>query len=264
MGNKLSLFLLAVLASIPCLGQPFTYLDPAFMCQTNIVPTTTVWCPTNEPYGSGSNLVSWYVGTNYYTNAGIPTLPDSGGKHSYNFTNLASSATWPHLAGNGLIFSLGVDQHLKCANYNQSQPHEIVIVAEYLVVSNAASDYFFYDGAVASHRNFLRHGGGTIGFGYYAGTVQPFMQDLTNQAIMFSSAYNGANSYVTTNKVLATTANPGTQNMDQGMVLGEGVTLTGNSGILFYEMATYSATNGVLSRSNLYYYFKTIKGYPLP
>lgn len=265
MDRKAPIFLFSLLACSACIGQPFTFLDPAFICQTNVAtPPATSWSLTNEPYGSGTNIISWWVGTNYYTNASIGTLPDIAGIHGYNLTNPPTTTNSFSIQGNGLYFRwTGSGNALKSTSYSSTQPHEVDLVVAYLMTSNFAGDPTFYDGLVSGHRNFLRHGLGTIGFGYYAGTVQSFMPDLTNQAIMFSSAYNGANSYVFTNKVLATTANPGTQNMDQGMVLGGGFSANYME-MLFYEMATYAATNSVLSRSNIYYYWKNVKGYPLP
>jgi len=252
-----AIVLILCLLSLSCFGQAFTLRDVAFVGRIS----TPAFVLTNEPAGSGANLISWWLFSDYVTNAGIATLPDRGGVHSWDFTNGTTSA-FPIGSSSNLLFSSTASSKLTSGAYVGNQPHTIVLVLMDIQATNVAASTAFYDGINSGHRNLYRHINTSEEM--YSGTAVAFQTySVSNIVRCVELTFAGAVSKAYTNGVLAATLNAGVQNQDQGMQLAFG---SGGSGASyrFFEMATYSATNTPTQRSNIYYYFKTTKGYPLP
>lgn len=252
-------FALAASAQIP----PSVLNDLTMAAVSTPAASASTFVPTNEPAGSGANLISWWLYSDYYTNSGVATLPDRGGKNQYDLTNRVEYA-FPTTNESGLYFD-GVTNYIKSVNYTSPQPHEIVMVFASLIASNSAAAGYFFDSATTNatlDRNVFYHHASSQ-WRISSVTDLTVSLPLTNKFVCISAIFEGAKSKFYTNKILAVTGNASTQPQN-GMTLGMryGLTLPGK----FYlkELVTYSSTNTVAQRSNLYYYFKTIKGYPLP
>lgn len=224
---------------------------------------TAFTAPTNEPEGSGANIISWWLDTDYTTNGSIATLPDHGtGAHGWDLTN-AATAISPSLTSTGLLFTASASQYLRNTNYSASQPHEVVIVMQSLTATNLTFKRF-YSGTDSTGSSIHTLSQSTANsFRGAAGAAIDFMTAKTNALLVIDIVYDNTRGRIYTNGVLAASGSIGTA-ADVGMTVAASYDLAGNSTMIMREMVTYSATNSVLSRSNLYHYFKNIKGYTLP
>ncbi len=222
--------------------------------------------PTNEPSGSGVSIISWYLLSDYYTNGGTTaTLPDRGGVHNYDLTN-TRLPFGPTNYGGALRFwggDSGIAGSLTNTTYSSTQPHEVVMVFASMTASNLGNTVAFFDGHTVNLRNAFRQEVANQ-WSWFAGTIQFALWPITNKVTCIDTIYNTTVSQFYTNGVLAATLNVGAQNETTGFHLGSSLTGINQPNMVFYGMVTYSATNSPTARSNLYYYFKSIRQYPLP
>lgn len=241
------------------LGQAFTLQDTAFL--GNAIPkvTSAALSPTNLPNASS---ISWWKSTDYYTNAGVPTLPDSG-PTGYSLTNLDGSYNWPVNGGtlNGLnVLQFVFDQsYINCSAYTSSQPHTLCFVMK--LDDNGDNDRYLFDSLVSTNRNaaFETTATDPKSFALYAGGVGSLKLN-TNKWCLVECLFSGANSGSWTNGVsTGALADAGAMNC-QGIILGGNFNRGGFIGIHFAEAMTYSTTFTTSDRNYLSNYVRVRYG----
>ncbi len=216
------------------------------------------FAPTNEPAGSGANLISWWRGDYITTNSSVQTLPDLGGVHTYSLTNQAAKTTWPVPQTGGTLTFDGSSQYLQCYKYYAAGPHELVLAIKVEQQYPSGSSAFLYDSATnSSARNtaqILTNGKWELGTGADSTGVAQ-----TNAWLVFDALHNtGTSGQIWTNTVDASGTLTLTSSAEDSLAIGCRYGQT-SSRFLKFELAeavTYSAALSTASRSNLYYYFK--------
>lgn len=239
----------------------------AVLAQPFIIGTDSIFAPSQSasvPFSptniQGFPALTWYVASDYATNAGKVSLPDRC-SHGYNLTNLGGANTFPTKTAGGLngldyISFDGAGTYLKCVNYTSPQPHEVVMVMSF---TNKNTFPQIFDGTTSVNEHSLlqfplgtwdiRTGGGNTA----AANI------ISNKWMLIDVVFNGTASTIYTNGIAGVTVDAGTYPMS-GLTLGVGYGLSGTtySDYSCAELATYSGllpgTNAT-ARSTLTSYF---------
>lgn len=259
----ISILLLSCLA---CLGQAFTMKDTAFLGNA-IPPSGTTTFPTNLP---NAVSISWWKASDYYTNSGVPTLPDSG-PGGFTLTNLttAGTGTWPTNGGtlNGqtlLRFGTAAlnTRYLCSDNYTSPQPHTVCLVV--YIDDDGDISKFFFSSTNSGGQNSWVEAGGTASspkkIRLNAGNPYDTWTD-TNTWILSECLFNGAAaSRQWTNGVASAAAgNAGTESCG-GFTLGAAYGKNAGAYFLLGEVMTYSTALTPADRTALYNYVKNKYG----
>lgn len=246
--------LLFLLSAFACLGQAFTMKDTAFL--GNAIPKATgvTTTPTNLV---GFPSLAWYVASDFTTNA-TPlyiSWPDRW-TNGWALTNAGFADPVTNLVlrvpgglnGKDYLLFPGTNAAncLISANYTSQQPHEIVMVMN---ATNARQFNVLFDGwNSATFDNKFYPFYDTSGMGLKIGGASAVFAGFmtSNKWQVVDVIFNGADSRVYTNNVLAGTVNPGTAG-SSGLIISGAVTLTSDreftGGIA--EIACYGGGNPI-------------------
>jgi hypothetical protein len=242
---------LLLLSACACLGQAWTFLDPAFVCQTNVVTGGgtggTPFSPTNVP---GFPAVTWFVSDDLYTNGGRQVLPDRSINH-YNLTTEVNDYC--------SIGTLGSVKTILCSTigslYNNTtfptvpQPLEVDMLFKCTEVGTGDKYYFSSAGGPV----FLMSGGGTY---IYAGQNLSFNSVVTGIWCMYSTVFSNSSSKIYTNKVQGVSGNAGTGSLSAFGIPQVGGS-SGHANFEFLEAVIWSTNLDVTTRASLYNYWYT-------
>ncbi len=223
------------------------------------------YTPTNEPFGSGTNLISWwqpYAGIQ--TNAGVWTLPDIGGVNHYDLTNKGSASSWPTFDGTNIYFD-GVSQYARSDNYVSGIPHEDVLLFASLTASNNASQVVFFcsTGALQGNAMFFQYTDHSWLMGDSTHNSQ-FMWPLTNAWMNLDFLFTSTTTTAWTNTVSAHLSGQSVSNSENGLRLGSLYNGTQFAGMALREMMVYSAPLSSDSKLAIYNYLQVAKGTQAP
>jgi len=242
---------------------PFLTVEKArATVQAAIVPYVS-FNPTNEPGGSGTNIISWWLASDYITNAGTAILPDRGGVNNYDLTNSAATSTWPVGDGTNITWD-GVNDYLMSGGYQAGSTQEIVMIFSSQTDTNATGVLFFWATTNASSAgDYFYQSADTTWKVSNFGAGTSFMYPLTNVFIELDILCMGNNSVVYTNNIQSHLLFINT-NAQNGLIVGEKWDKTSATAMQLKEMMTYSAPLSSASRNNLASYFAMAKGTPAP
>jgi hypothetical protein len=261
MARNMRTLCLLLLSACACLGQPWTFLDPAFVCQTNQVVSTT--SPddaiTNSPgypvwgwwradsLGSVSNLVSTW--TDSWTNAFALTNPATAEKPQL-WTNAVNGHNY--VAFNGA-------NKLACVPYTAGTNHE-----EFIVIYVPKVNTYNYRDIMGSDSSsgVIRLSSSEDGWTIYAGSYLPSVNGAppityTNWLI-FNSVFSGTTKsrMYTNNVAVLAEGTCGNRSMSN-LILGyHGYWSTVN----IAEFVSYKTNLSTTARSNVWYALKTRYG----
>jgi hypothetical protein len=259
MGRNMRTLYLLLVSACACFGQPFTFLDPAFVCHTNVA--TGEWVDTYYPTNI-AGIYTWYVADGNYSvvgaNAWLTNLTVNSG---LELTNVESGKSPTYnaaaLNGRGVLVFDGANDYLKSVNYTSSQPHEVWLVIKQVIASDA--NHFFFDSVTSSARNTLISISDKT-YDIFAGSdsYSAVNSVITNKWYVLSGLFNGNlnASKIYTNNVLMVNSSAGTQAIG-GFTLGSRYSLTFPANISLAELITFRtnldhAATGVAS--NLFNY----------
>lgn len=237
-------------------GQAFTLQDTAFL--GNAIPTVSgvTLSPTNLP---NAVSISWWKASDYTTNAGVPTLPDSG-LGGYALTNRYGDVNWP--VSDGTLNGISVMQFIYdlsfmgCVNYTSSQPHTICLIIKDEAFDNTGK--FYFDSASAGARNYL--------FSTTAGQPKKMTMDSgtevyytylnTNIWVLVECLFNDTTSQMWTNGVSSAAASAGGSSAISGFNLNGGFNHGNAAAFHFAEAMTYSSVFTASDRNYLSNYVR--------
>ena len=202
---------------------------------------------------SVATLLAWYKPATYYTNGTTATWPDQ--KSSFHLTNAVGSSA-PVGTNDGtrsyVIFD-GVAAYLRCAAYTNAQRIEMWFAANV----DLANRYLF-DSISSTYRVRVIEGGGTPPIiDAIAGAELKRGLWLMQDWRVYTFVFNGADSYVLTNGVLAGTAGNAGANNQSGLTLASPYNLASFGTNNIGEILTYTETNGGAARAAIMNYLKT-------
>lgn len=249
--------LLALLSSVcACFGQAFTLQDTAFL--GNVIPKVSgaALSPTNLP---SAVSISWWKAADYYTNSGVPTIPDSG-PGNYSITNRDGDYNWPHKEGtlNGIpLVKFVFDQaYLKSTTYTSSQPHTVCLVM-YLNDGDNVAKYIF-DSANCSTRNAFYEVGPGLNPKRVAlnsgGEIYGYIN--TNTWSLVECLFSGASSQMWTNGVSCGAASDAGTSSCDGFNLCASCNSGNQAGYLLAEAMTYSTAFTAADRNYISNYVR--------
>lgn len=274
---QVRLLILLLLSGCAAFADNITNLYVGFQV-TNGMPLTSVYnvsapaAPftlTNEPTGSGTNLQAWWRGDSYTTNSGTFQLTDIAGVNNWHLTNQRATSVWPvRTTNNTWVFNGSVtpNQYVQNMIFTNSGVREIWIVTKLANAgSNAITATVFdtrnttYRGAVFSENTATKQA--SMQFGENTQYRNNADQEWTNHWLAFFFASDGTpttgKGYWGTNNVMVDV------NVAFGGKTASGFIINGRANDAFWgwgqewaEAFAYSATNGLVAHSNIWYYIK--------
>lgn len=252
-----------MLSCIVAFGQSFTLQDVAFL--GNLIPSSVPvvsYTPTNLP---NATSISWWKATNYTTNAGVATWPDSG-PSGYTMTNSGVASAFPKdggtLGGQKILNFAYNAAYIVSVNYTSSQPHTICMVFKSTVPDTSGK--YVFDSANATYREYLNTANNNDGPNkeWVMGAGAAYTPNmLTNVWMLIECSYNGGTSALYTNGIAAgASGNSGTVTMS-GITFGCSYTRASLSGaFLVGDIMTYSSVFTASDRNWLSNYVRSTYG----
>jgi hypothetical protein len=249
MGRNMRTLCLLLVSVCACYGQAWTFLDPAFVCQTNVTATTDSLNDVTNYLGYPALAIYIVSTNNYVTNAGMVQLTDLG-TNAFHFTN-STAAKRPirqiassDINGKDSILFNGTSAFLRSITYTSQIPHEILMVMKWSDTTNGSYRTILdgYDGTVS--QNSSKVPSGLLRF-RSSGSYSETPSIVTNKWMVWDFIVTPTANYLYTNNSLAATdVNTQTRSMN-GFTIGS----SANASEFFSPLnlallVSFGATNG--------------------
>lgn len=251
MKNTIKICVLLCSACI-CIGQAFvntaTFNGAAYLQSMPAAASAT--SPTNVP-----GLLAWYISSNYTTNAGMATLPDSW-TNGWNLTNVAGSTSPKsgQFGGFKTVWTDGTGSYLRSTAYTSSLPHEVIMFCAW--TNNNTSWQAFMDSTSSSYRQYFM--AGTMEPGYVrmaqAGSDGDWQVAVTNCWRVWDLVWDYPKARIYTNGVYVgdgSSYNTAISGLTLGILYS---TYAPAANVAWLEMLTFSKTNSASDRATLFSY----------
>jgi len=259
--RTLLLFLAMMGAMLGTCSAQFSALSPF----APPLPVVAGGVSTNYPTNF-TGCIGWWVADSAITNTSgqVTNLPDLW-VNGWHLTN-TTTGTAPYITNNALnghaVISFdGVDDFLRAAAFTNSSANvmETFYVMKYNGTTNIATIAYWLGSVSATfrmHSGLAANTGNRLlnigGLGSVAMNKLTTNVWLVNNDIFSGSSGDGGNR---TNNVRDYSTLASSSSTASGLTLANAATLVTPAKVIFAEVAIYSATNGALTRSNLYNYF---------